>query len=222
MKPAKKSTSKKVSLKQNISKLICTLEHHQQTHNRNEKWLVIVTALLVIATAMLVFSEFENAYLSKRADQYAQTIEMCRYFDDRIDNPNLETNRQEFGLWLTNDPIWIKTYPDPEERMDRLWHNPVVRKFFSLMEDAKNLAEDQRLEKSYFYNKYNYTFASMQNAQKPSLSEFLSYAREKPGAGKDLWDGFDYCWINIISPMREQEGIQQFKKGGGSASRLVR
>jgi len=202
---------------------------------------LIVTAILTWSLAHSNNITSDIASNSTEATKLLKTKELCDEFEKRywmtdytfkcvhskeLDFVHLWTYPE--WRWEINDSIkkvWEKQ--DKNEKLEQLYQNLELRILLTNFENAKELDKVGYLNREYFYNFFSTTVTRfLKNAKdstfiktNPTFIEFIDKKRgfksEDDIDNPHIWDGFDYCLVNIFItgvPKEESERSKLFKE----------
>jgi hypothetical protein len=192
---------------------------------------IFIVGFTVLLTYYLIQESKKSAEISehvKNAEQFRTTREMCYDFNDRYwmyDHITREKHSIHLDFlhfwtyptwkWETNSDTTLNVWNNMPDtlKLKSLITNIELNRVLDYFEDAKKMDESGYLDTGYFYNFFVTTVKRLVNAKHPT---FIEYIDAKRGCKYDsnrnilsvenvfIWDGFDYCLINIFIPLSKK------------------
>jgi hypothetical protein len=196
---------------------------------------IFTLALTAFLTYELTEANKESAKISehgKNSAEFRTTREMCYDFNDRYWMYDLNIREKHSKdldfLHLWTYPLWeweindsnLNIWENMHDtlKLKNLYSNIELNRVLDYFEDAKMMNEAKYLDEEYFYNFFVTTVRRLINTKNPDFIEYIDAKRNYNRDSVDLdsvgrgsvnvfiWDGFDYCLINIFIPQSKKKG----------------
>jgi hypothetical protein len=162
------------------------------------KYRVTMGILMALLTLFLGISAWQQSNLSEqrmRVENFRQTQTLCTDFNKWYWTETDETNNElnQLKIWIgtpvTNENSSWSNLSD-NDKIEIMKRNKAVYRLFVYFEDAKMLNKEGVLHIEYFYNFFVTTIDRLENAENPTVYEYLESERKD---NKEVWDGYEYC-----------------------------